>query len=71
MSLCQVPDASLGTAWAWQLIPVGLEVPSEGFHLCSPRHHWQGSSQGVKDRADGATFPGTGPRQLCVSLGPS
>lgn len=71
VSLRQASVASLGTAWAWQLISVGLEVPSKGFHLCPPRHRCQGSSQGVKHRAEGATFPGTGPRQLCVPLGPS
>lgn len=47
------------------LLPLDLEVPSEGFHLWSPRHCWQGRSQGVRDRAVGATFPGTSPA-VCI-----
>lgn len=66
MSVPQAPDTSLGTGWSWHLVPLGLEVPSEGFRPWCHRPPWQGSDQGVRGRGSRR-----GPSQLCVSLGPS
>lgn len=57
VSFPQAPGASLGTAWSWHLVALGLEVPSKGFHLLCHRHPWQASSQGMRDRGSGRNFP--------------